>query len=231
MTKAWPHPTSWTMSTTSWVCPAVSTSCSSGVAAVLATLPSWQFAWPKPIRWHRCPTSTAWMASGTSQPWCRPRRGPPHRRWIPQPCQPSLGTTSGCVARGHQSMFVTGCSWTFGFCDQIRYVHYVRYDALRARGCAWCSRPFSLWNTVRARVQMFSKAKVLMATDLGLLRTFVYVRNPDQFRLCVAWKLADTLSAWTSCGVKAPAGFATWNLSEEQLRTEHGAVGWRHTDK
>ena len=80
---------------------------------------------------------------------------------------------------------------------------------------------------MRARVQMFSKAKVLMATDLGLLRTFVYVRNPDQFRLCVAWKLADTLSAWASYGVKAPAGFATWNLSEEQLRTEHGAVGWR----
>ena len=86
----------------------------------------------------------------------------------------------------------------------------------------------SLSNIGHVWLQMFREGQVLMATELGLLRTFVYVRNPGSFKLCVAWKLADTLSAWASYGVKAPAGFATWNLSEEQLRTEHGAVGWTH---
>lgn len=90
----------------------------------------------------------------------------------------------------------------------------------------WFVRPDSL-GVMRS---IFDKAKVLMATQLGLLRTYVYVRNPAKFKLCLAWKLADTLSAWALCGVNAPAGFARWNLSEQQLRNEYGAVGWSHTE-
>ena len=75
-------------------------------------------------------------------------------------------------------------------------------------------------------LQVFNKAKVLMATEIGLLRTFVYVRNPKKFKLCLAWKLVDTLNAWADCDVKTPSGFASWTMSEEQLRAEHGAIGW-----
>lgn len=89
----------------------------------------------------------------------------------------------------------------------------------------WFRKPDALWE----HRSMFRQDQVLMATDLGLLRTFVYVRNPANFKLCVAWKLLDTLRCWARRGVELPGAFDKhWNLSAEQLRTEHSAVGWTH---
>ena len=86
----------------------------------------------------------------------------------------------------------------------------------------------SLSNIGHVWLQMFREGQVLMDTELGLLRTFVYVRNPGSFKLCVAWKLLHTLVCWARCGVEAPSAFDNWNLSALALSIEHGAVGWTH---
>lgn len=120
--------------------------------------------------------TAAWGVTGIRQPWCRQRRSLPHHRWIQQQSLPSLGMSRRFATRTLRNMFVIGCSWTFGFVNQMRSVTFGGLPKVRhaARSSVCLTRTHTVLGSqiesqcrVAPVLQMFNNANVLMATQLG----------------------------------------------------------------